>query len=93
MNSDMLRTGQKVLNVLWVVLALSFIVPMGGLGSILRSVFVLMLVAHILEFAFFGRTLVKLGGSMGQHLVKVLLYGFFHIQLVKLEAGEAGAAD
>jgi uncharacterized protein YhhL (DUF1145 family) len=92
MNGDMLRTGQKVLNVLWVVLALSFFVPMGGLGSILRTVFVLMLAAHFLEFAIFGRTLARLGGSMGQHFVKVLLYGFFHIQLVKLEAGETGTA-
>ena len=93
MNSDMLRTGQKVLNILWVVLAISFFVPMGGLGGILQGVFVLMLGAHLLEFLVFGRTLSKLGGSMGQHLIKVLLYGFFHIQLVKLEAGEASASS
>jgi uncharacterized protein YhhL (DUF1145 family) len=92
MNADALRTGQKALNVIWVVLALSFVVPLGGIGGVLRGVAVLMLVAHLLEFAVFARQLAGLGGAMGQHFVKVLLYGMFHVQLVKLEAGEAGAA-
>jgi len=89
MNTDLLRNGQKALNVIWVVLALSFLLPLGGLGGTLRGAAVLLLAAHLLEFAVFGRQLTKLGGTLGHHFVKVLLYGFFHIQLVKLEAGEA----
>ena len=90
MNADALRTGQKVLNVIWVVLALSFFVPMGGLGGVLHRIAFLMVAAHLVEFAVFARSLAKLGGGLGQHFV--LLYGIFHVQLVKLEAGEAGAA-
>jgi uncharacterized protein YhhL (DUF1145 family) len=92
MNPETLRTAQKALNAVWVVLALSFVLPLGGLGAVLRGVAVLMLAAHLLEFAVFGRQLAKLGGSLGEHFVKVLLYGFFHIQLAKLEAGDAGPA-
>lgn len=92
MNADALRTGQKILNVVWVVMVLSFFVPMGALSSVLHRIAVLMVAAHLVEFAVFARSLAKLGGGLGQHFVKVLLYGIFHVQLVKLEAGEAGAA-
>jgi uncharacterized protein YhhL (DUF1145 family) len=92
MNADVLRTGQKALNVVWIVLALSFVLPMGTLGGVLQGVAMLMLAAHLLEFVVFARSLSKLGGSLGGHFVKVLLYGFFHVQLAKLEAGEAGVA-
>ena len=92
MNPDLLRKGKTALNVVWVALALSFVLPTSGLTTLLRGVFVVMLAAHALEFVIFGRTLAKLGGSMARHLVGVLLYGFFHIQLAKHEAESATAA-
>ena len=92
MNVDFLRKGKMAINVLWVVLALSLVMPSGALATILHGLLALMLVAHVIEFAVFSRTLAKLGGSMGHHFVQVLLYGVFHIQLVKLEA-EPAAAD
>ena len=93
MNTELLRRGKTALNVIWVVLAISFVLPTSGFVTLLRGVFVLMLAAHAIEFAVFNRTLARLGGSMGHHCIQVLLYGFFHIQLVKLEADEAQAAD
>ncbi len=93
MNPDVLRTGQKVLNVTWVVLILSFFVPMAGLNGLLQMVAIAMLAAHLVEFAIFGRKLEAAGGSMGQHFWKTLVYGFFHIKRVEAEAGEAGAAS
>jgi uncharacterized protein YhhL (DUF1145 family) len=93
MNSDALRHGKTALNVLWVVLALSFVLPTGGIVTLMRGAFLVMLAAHALEFVLFGRTLARLGGSMGHHFVQVLLYGFFHIQLAKLEAAGPAAAD
>jgi len=92
MNAEVLRNGKRALNVVWVVLAASFLIPGEGVPATLRTVFVVLLGAHALELAVFGRTLAKHGGSMGHHAVQTLLYGFFHIQLVKLEA-ETGAAN
>lgn len=91
MNPDVLRQGQRALNVLWVVLALCFFLP-GGLAAIGRAVFVVMLAAHVLEFLVFHRKLLSYGGTLGHHLVQVLLYGFFHIKLAELEAGPAQEA-
>ena len=92
MNPEVLRQGQKALNVLWVVLALSFLVPGGGLAGTLRAVFFIMLAAHVLEFVIFHRKLLSYGGSFGHHLGQVLLYGFFHIKLAELEATGPGSA-
>lgn len=92
MNPEVLRQGKKALNVLWVVLALSFFIPAGGVASVLRAVFVLTLGAHVLEFLVFHRRLLSYGGTLGHHLVQVLLYGFFHIKLAELEAGGTQSA-
>jgi uncharacterized protein YhhL (DUF1145 family) len=86
-----LQRAKTVLNVVWVVLAVSFVLPASPLVGALRLAFVLMLAAHALEFLFFQRTLARLGGSMGQHFVQVLLYGLFHLQLAKARAGEGPA--
>ena len=91
MNPELLRKGQTALNVLWVVLAVSFVLPTSEWTTLLRGVFAVMLAAHALEFVILGRSLAKLGGSMPRHLVGVLLYGFFHIQLARHEAEEASA--
>jgi uncharacterized protein YhhL (DUF1145 family) len=93
MNVEALRRAKLVLNVVWVVLAVSFLLPAGPLVGALRLAFVLMLAAHAIEFLFFQRTLARLGGSMGHHFVQVLLYGLFHLQLAKAEAGEGPARD
>lgn len=87
MNVETLRRGKTVLNVVWIVLAVSFVLPASPLVGFLRLAFVLMLAAHALEFLFFQRTLAGLGGSMGHHCVQMLLYGLFHLQLAKAEAG------
>lgn len=83
-----LHRAKRVLNVVWVVLAVSFLLPAGPLVGALRLAFVIMLAAHALEFLFFQRTLARLGGSLGHHFVQVLFYGLFHLQLAKAEAGE-----
>lgn len=91
MNPDVLRQGQRALNVLWVILALCFVLPGGGLVALGRSVFIVMLAAHVLEFVVFHRKLLSYGGTFGHHLVQVLLYGFFHIKLAELEASPTQA--
>ena len=89
MNTDLLKRGKQALNVLWVVLAISLFLPGGGLVTLLRAVFSLMLLAHLVEFAIFYRTLSRAGGSMGGHFVQTLLYGVVHLQLIRAEAGGA----
>lgn len=87
MNVATLRRGKTALNVVWVVLAASFVLPASPLVGFLQLAFVVMLAAHALEFLFFQRTLARLGGSMRHHFVQVLLYGFLHLQLAKAQAG------
>jgi uncharacterized protein YhhL (DUF1145 family) len=93
MNTDALERAKTFLNVFWVVLLVSLVAPLGGLGTILRAVFALMVVAHLIEFAVFYRTLSRLGGSMGHHFVQTLLYGMFHLQLAKARAGQVEASS
>jgi len=87
-NTELLKNGKQVLNVVWVVLAASFLLPAGGIVMILRTLFVGMLAVHALEFLIFQRWLSRVGGSMGRHIVGVLLYGFVHLQLAEAEAPE-----
>jgi uncharacterized protein YhhL (DUF1145 family) len=93
MNVAALRSAKLVLNVVWVVLAASFLLPASPLVGALRLAFVLMLAAHAIEFLFFQRALARLGGSMGHHFVQVLLYGLFHLQLAKAEASQRPERD
>ena len=86
MSSDVLRAGRMALNVLWVVLAVAFVLPGGGMVATLRAVFVVLLAAPAREFLGFHRKLPGRGGSFGHHLVQTLLYGFFHIRRVELES-------
>ncbi|NNL67473.1 MAG: DUF1145 domain-containing protein [Myxococcales bacterium] len=92
MNPDVLRQGRNVMNVVWVVLAVSFVLPAGPIVGTLRAVFAITLAAHVLEFVFFHRKLLAAGGSFGHHLGQVLLYGFFHIKQVELDAGASDPA-
>ena len=91
MNTDVLRKARIALNVLWVVLAVSFLLPSGPWVGAARGAFVILLAAHALEFLVFHRTLGRLGGSMGHHFVQMLMYGIFHLQLTRAEASEARA--
>lgn len=86
MNTDLLRKGKTALNVLWVVLAVSFLLPAGPWVVAARGAFVILLAAHALEFVVFHRTLARLGGSMGHHFVQMLLYGMVHLQLARADA-------
>jgi len=89
MNVDLLRKATMVMNGVWVVLALSFLVPGAEWAATLRLFFAVLLLVHAVEFLIFQRTLASLGGSTGHHFVRVLLYGLFHVQLAKAEAGDA----
>jgi uncharacterized protein YhhL (DUF1145 family) len=94
MDVELIRKARTALNVFWVVTALSFLVPgSGAVLTTLRAVFLITLAAHALEFLVFGRGLPRHGGTMGHHFVQVMLYGFFHIRLVQLEAEPDANAD
>ena len=55
----------------------------------MRAVFAITLIAHVIEIALFHRNLLAAGGTFGHHLGQVLLYGFFHIKQVELDADAA----
>jgi uncharacterized protein YhhL (DUF1145 family) len=91
MNPEVLRQGKMALNILWLVLAASFVLPTSPVVTTLRAVFVVMLAAHALEFAIFFRKLSRLPGSLPHHLGQMLLYGFFHLKQAELQSGETGS--
>ena len=90
MNAERLRRGKTILNVLWVVLAISLFLDGGGFVGLLQTLFWVLLVAHVLEFLFFYRAFAESGEPLGHHFVQTVLYGMVHYQLFQAGRGQSG---
>lgn len=77
--------------VLWIGSLLAMFLAGGLLATVGRWLFWILVVAHLAEFVLKRDVMVKAGGSMGNHFVQTLIYGFFHWKpLEDQQAGEGG---
>jgi uncharacterized protein YhhL (DUF1145 family) len=57
-----------------------FIAPTSTAAGLGRLLFWGMAVIHVIEFTIFLPAVRRAGGSIGTHFVKVLAFGFLHLQ-------------
>lgn len=85
-----MAAGRAFVIISWLVLIGSFFAPAGStLATWGRIGFVLMAVAHVIEFAVFLPRIKAAGGPLGGHFVQTLIFGMFHIGTLP----EAAPAD
>lgn len=66
---------------LWIACAIAFLVPAGsGLAVAGQRLFWGLLVVHAIECVLFLPRLRAAGGSLGEHLWKTLVFGFFYVR-------------
>lgn len=68
---------KTVIGIVWLYCALAFVAPV-PLAGIAQGVFLLMLLAHVVECVVFLPRMRAAGGSLGHHITQVMLFGVFH---------------
>ncbi len=68
---------KTIIGIVWLYCALAFVAPV-PLEGIARGVFLLMLVAHVVECIVFLPRMRAAGGSLGHHITQVMLFGVLH---------------
>jgi len=63
---------------LYIACVLAMILSDGFLASAGRWLIIILAVVHFAEFVVKRDVMVRAGGSMGNHFVQTMLYGFFH---------------
>jgi len=64
--------------ILYVACVIALVWAPSGVASIAGWVLGGTLVIHLIEFFVKREVMAKAGGSMGEHFLRTLLYGFFH---------------
>lgn len=64
--------------VMWFMLLLGMIFGSGWVASVANLAFLGIALVHLVEFFVKKSVLEQAGGSMGQHFLQTLIYGFFH---------------
>lgn len=86
MSESQLRTGRRVVGVLWLCGVLSFLLPAGSTGHLIGQVlFWALLGSHAIECALYWRSLQATGKPMAGQVLQVILFGVLHYQEVKKE--------
>lgn len=81
-----------VLLVVWVACSAAFFVDSPAtLARAGRATFVLMALAHAVEFAVFRERFQRAGGSLGRHFLQTLIFGFLHIREVRAPQSAEGS--
>ena len=82
--------NQKIgILVMWLVLLAGMVFGGGGLARASRIVFFAIALVHVVEFFVKRRVMEKAGGSMAQHFLQTLVYGFVHWKPLEEQAGGA----
>lgn len=76
--------------VLWLALLASFLVSGSALATVGRVVFLLLVLAHVVECVVFLPRLRRAPGSLGGHLLQTLVFGVVHVRELPAEAAGAG---
>ncbi len=63
---------------MWFILLLGMIFGSGWVASVAKLAFLGIALVHFVEFFVKKSVLEKAGGSIGQHFLQSLIYGFFH---------------
>ena len=79
--------------VLWIVLIVGIVFGTGTLATAAQVVLVLLAVTHIAEFFVKRDVLTRAGGTMGQHFIQTLIYGFFHWKPLEESQNSANPVD
>ena len=77
--------------VMWFIVLLGMIFGSGWVASVANLAFWGIALVHFVEFFVKKSVLEKAGGSMGQHFLQTLIYGFFHWK--PLEEQQSAAAS
>ena len=64
--------------ILYIACALAILFTDGFLAGAGRWLLVILAVVHFLEFIVKRDVMARAGGSMGNHFVQTMIYGFFH---------------
>ena len=64
--------------ILYIACVLAILFTDGFLASAGRWLIVILAVVHFLEFIVKRDVMARAGGSMGNHFVQTMIYGFFH---------------
>jgi uncharacterized protein YhhL (DUF1145 family) len=75
---------KAAMGAIWVLLLASFFVPFGGLEASMEMFFWVLLGIHVVEVAVFMGRLKAAGGSLGNHMLQVLLFGVVHLRTLRL---------
>jgi uncharacterized protein YhhL (DUF1145 family) len=78
--------------VLWIGSIAAMVFGSGTIATVGQWAFGLTFLAHVVEFLVYRSMLERAGGSMLDHFVQTMIYGFFHWTPIKqrLESEEAG---
>ena len=64
--------------ILYIAAALAMLLTDGALATAGRWLFIVLAVVHFAEFVVKRDVMTRAGGSMGNHFVQTMIYGFFH---------------
>jgi len=64
--------------ILYIGCALAILLGSGGIATGAWWLIAILAVAHLAEFVVKRDVMVRAGGSMGNHFVQTMIYGFFH---------------
>ena len=64
--------------VLYIAAVLAMLLSDGGLATAGRWVLIVLAVVHFAEFVAKRDVMARAGGSMGNHFVQTMIYGFLH---------------
>lgn len=79
---------------IWFLFLVGMLFGSGGIATGAGYAFAALAVVHLIEFFVKKSVLEKAGGSMAQHFLQVMIYGFFHWKpLEELQAEQAGSAS
>lgn len=67
----------------WIACAAAFVVPEAAWTVPARRLFFALIVVHAVECVAFLPRLRAAGGSLAQHVVQTLLFGFLHLRTLR----------
>lgn len=77
--------------VMWFVLAAGMVFGSGWVGSVARFAFWAVALVHVAEFFIKQSVMEKAGGSLGQHFLQTMIYGFMHWKPLEDQQARGGS--
>lgn len=83
MTAAQLKIAKRVVLIVWLLLAASFLLPPSGLGGVGRVLFGVLLLSHAIECALYWPALRATRRPLAGQLAQTILFGYFHYQSIK----------